>query len=62
MAILTASSSINDRAKYWSGIPEIFSATVFDRAEESIKYLILTNTWPKFVRSGGTFAHSSAAG
>jgi len=22
---------------------------VFDRAEESIKYMVLTNTWPRFV-------------
>jgi hypothetical protein len=61
MAILTASSSINDHVQYWSVIPERFSATAFDHAEESIKYLILTNTWPKFVWSGGIFAHLSAA-
>jgi hypothetical protein len=62
MAILTASSSINDHVQYWRVIPETFSATAFDRAEESIKHLVLTNTWPKFVRSGcGIFAHLSAA-
>ncbi|GIJ92762.1 hypothetical protein Asppvi_002040 [Aspergillus pseudoviridinutans] len=61
MAILRTASSVNGRSQYWSGIPETFSARVFDRAEESIKYLIFTNTWPKFVRSGGIFARSSAA-
>lgn len=61
MAILTASSTVNGHVQCWSVIPETFSATAFDRAEESIKYLILTNTWPKFVRSGGIFAHLSAA-
>ncbi|KAJ5920731.1 hypothetical protein N7454_009264 [Penicillium verhagenii] len=32
-------------------IPADFDATVFDEAESSIKYLVLTNTWPKFIRS-----------
>jgi hypothetical protein len=35
---------------YWGDIPEGFSATIFDDAEASIKYLVLTNTWPKFVK------------
>ncbi|KAL5374050.1 hypothetical protein DPSP01_012231 [Paraphaeosphaeria sporulosa] len=30
-------------------IPEAFKETVFDAAEKEIKYLVLTNTWPKFV-------------
>jgi hypothetical protein len=30
-------------------IPEAFSADVFASAEREIKYLIFTNTWPKFV-------------
>lgn len=35
----------------WQGeIPVGFDATVFDAAESSIKYLVLTNTWPKYVR------------
>lgn len=37
------------------GIPDIFDPTVFDRAELSIKELVLTNTWAKFVKAG--FAH-----
>jgi hypothetical protein len=33
-------------------IPETFSEMVFDAAESEIKYLILTNTWPKLVNAG----------
>lgn len=31
-------------------IPQAFGATVFDAAYGSVKYLVLTNTWPKYVR------------
>ncbi|KAF7595931.1 hypothetical protein BBP40_004077 [Aspergillus hancockii] len=48
---IKGSASIKSRAEYIAEIPEGFSATVFDAAEESIKYLVLTNTWPKFVRN-----------
>merc|ERR1712000_15388 len=37
--------------RYWGEIPEEFGEDVFDDAEMSIKYLVLTNTWPKYVRS-----------
>ncbi|KAF1967689.1 hypothetical protein BU23DRAFT_285994 [Bimuria novae-zelandiae CBS 107.79] len=30
-------------------IPEAFKETVFDAAEKEIKYLVLTNTWSKFI-------------
>jgi hypothetical protein len=33
-------------------IPEEFTEIVFDFAEREIKYLVLTNTWPKFVNVG----------
>jgi hypothetical protein len=33
-------------------IPDAFGPHVFDDAEESIKYMVLTNTWPKFVTAG----------
>jgi hypothetical protein len=33
-------------------IPQAFGADSFDAAESEIKYLVLTNTWPKFVNSG----------
>jgi hypothetical protein len=32
-------------------IPDAFKETVFDAAEKEIKYLVLTNTWPKFVNN-----------
>lgn len=42
--------AMTDRVAYWGEIPAGFDATIFDKAETSIKYLVLTNTWPKFVR------------
>lgn len=36
--------------QYDGDIPSGFDRSVFDDAERSIKYLVLTNTWPKFVR------------
>jgi len=33
-------------------IPEAFSEGVFDAAEHEVKYLVLTNTWPRFVNAG----------
>jgi hypothetical protein len=30
-------------------VPDTFNELVFDAAEKEIKYLVLTNTWPKFV-------------
>lgn len=44
-------SAIEDRVQFWGEVPEEFDETVFDDAEKSIKYLVLTNTWPKFIRS-----------
>ncbi|KAM7205768.1 hypothetical protein V8F20_003001 [Naviculisporaceae sp. PSN 640] len=35
---------------YDGEIPPGFDATVFDAAQADIKYLVLTNTWPKYVR------------
>ncbi|TPX12655.1 uncharacterized protein E0L32_000832 [Thyridium curvatum] len=43
-------TAIADRAFYWGDIPAGFGEGVFDDAEASIKYLVLTNTWPKFVK------------
>ncbi|TLD08111.1 hypothetical protein PspLS_12126 [Pyricularia sp. CBS 133598] len=40
------------RAQYFGEIPDQFDDQVFDDAEVSIKYLVLTNTWPKFVKQG----------
>lgn len=50
---------IGDKALYWGEIPEGFDETVFDDAEVSIKYLVLTNTWPKFVRDRRTSLDST---
>jgi hypothetical protein len=33
-------------------IPEDFNEMTFDAAESEVKYLILTNTWPRFVNAG----------
>ncbi|CAA9962758.1 hypothetical protein PTMSG1_06132 [Pyrenophora teres f. maculata] len=33
-------------------IPGAFTEMIFDAAEKEIKYLVLTNTWPKFVNLG----------
>lgn len=41
---------MGDRVQFWGDIPDNFDETVFDDAEKSIKYLVLTNTWPKFVK------------
>lgn len=52
---------IEDRVQYWGEVPEAFNETVFDDAERSIKYLVLTNTWPKFVRDRRTSLESADA-
>ncbi|KOS19316.1 hypothetical protein ESCO_001413 [Escovopsis weberi] len=38
-----------DRPEYIGPIPSQFDAFVFDKAQADVKYLVLTNTWPKFV-------------
>ncbi|RFU81656.1 regulator of g signaling superfamily [Trichoderma arundinaceum] len=43
-------SVTGDCVQYWGDIPDGFDQNIFDDAEKSIKYLVLTNTWPKFVR------------
>lgn len=37
------------RIHYEGEIPELFDLTVFDSIQAHIKYLVLTNTWPRFV-------------
>lgn len=39
----------------WIRVPDDFGPQAFDKSQESIKYMVLTNTWPKFVSAG--FAH-----
>ena len=36
----------------WVRVPDEFGPKSFDNAEQSIKYMVLTNTWPKFVAAG----------
>lgn len=51
--------SMVKRISYWGEIPAEFDIDIFDQAEANIKYLVLTNTWPKFVQerrlSDGSF-------
>ncbi|CCE29561.1 uncharacterized protein CPUR_03408 [Claviceps purpurea 20.1] len=35
--------------QYRGPVPDAFSLDVFDQIESHVKYLVLTNTWPKFV-------------
>jgi uncharacterized membrane protein YgcG len=46
---------------YTGDIPQSFDATVFDAAQASIKYLVLTNTWPKYVRERRSSESSSSS-
>ena len=47
MTSLGKDSALEDFA-----IPEVFGPEIFDSAKKEIKYLVLTNTWPKFVNAG----------
>lgn len=47
--------------RYTGEIPDAFSDCVFDDAEMSIKYLVLTNTWPKFIKERRSLDDSSSA-
>ena len=40
-------------------IPDTFAEIIFDPAESEIKYLVLTNTWPKFVNTGRAASQTS---
>lgn len=51
---------IKNRVQYWGEVPADFDSSVFNDAEASIKYLVLTNTWPKFIRSSRVSIDSSA--
>ncbi|OTB14114.1 hypothetical protein K445DRAFT_23893 [Daldinia sp. EC12] len=42
-------SEMAGRIQYAGEISDDFDATVFDNVQKHIKYLVLTNTWPKFV-------------
>ena len=57
-----ASSTASVRARYAGAIPEEFSSAVFDTAQNHIKYLVLTNTWPKFLAEMQSRRRSSESG
>ncbi|KAI1863489.1 hypothetical protein JX265_008706 [Neoarthrinium moseri] len=42
---------VSGRIQFTGHISSDFSVDVFDNAVQSIKYLVLTNTWPKYVES-----------
>lgn len=46
---------------YQGEIPQAFDYSVFDAAQASIKYLVLTNTWPKYVRERRNSESSSGS-
>lgn len=52
-------SELGPTARYLGAIPEAFNEGVFDDSEMSIKYLVLTNTWPKFIRERRSFDGAS---
>lgn len=41
---------VRGRARYTGEVPAGFGPDVFDDAQRQVKYLVLTNTWPRFVR------------
>ncbi|KAK1975561.1 integral membrane protein [Colletotrichum cereale] len=45
-----SSGDIRSQIMYTGDVPVGFDSTVFDTANGQIKYLVLTNTWPKFVK------------
>ena len=49
-----ADGAIEDRVQFWGSIPAGFGVGVFDESEKHVKYLVLTNTWPKFVKDRRT--------
>lgn len=50
LALDDAPTNVSDSQLFRGDIPTAFDASVFDAAHGSIKYLVLTNTWPKYVR------------
>ncbi|KAL2826403.1 hypothetical protein BDW59DRAFT_145132 [Aspergillus cavernicola] len=52
-------TAIKNRAQYMGEVPGSFNATVFEEAEQSIKYLVLTNTWPKFIKKRQSWTEST---
>ena len=55
------SNTATEQLPEYVPIPPSFGPDAFDRAEEHIKYVVLTNTWPKFVNAGYARQEESAA-
>ncbi|KAI9847341.1 MAG: hypothetical protein M1838_000925 [Thelocarpon superellum] len=51
MGNLQTTSSEHLFASAQASIPEGFDSHVFDRAERSVKYMVLTNTWARYVNA-----------
>ncbi|KAJ4324956.1 hypothetical protein N0V94_001010 [Neodidymelliopsis sp. IMI 364377] len=49
-AVSSAPSETTQWLQYPGDVPEAFNAEVFDDVQNHVKDLVLTNTWPKFVR------------
>ncbi|KAJ6443634.1 Carboxypeptidase A1 [Purpureocillium lavendulum] len=45
----TTSRSLSNLVRYTGEIPEGFHSGIFDSIQSHVKYLVFTNTWPKFV-------------
>ncbi|KAG5958180.1 hypothetical protein E4U58_005461 [Claviceps cyperi] len=45
----STASEMSLLVQYRGPVPDAFSLDVFDQIESHVKYLVLTNTWPKFV-------------
>ncbi|CAJ2502292.1 Uu.00g096860.m01.CDS01 [Anthostomella pinea] len=59
LSSVTKMSNLSDEGHFDMPIPEGFNSQVFDVAEREVKYLVLTNTWPRFVHAG--FENASRA-
>ena len=55
-----SATEIRDLVQYWGEVSDEFDACIFDESESSIKYLVLTNTWPKFIKTHRSSLSSSA--
>ncbi|KAJ5101154.1 hypothetical protein N7456_007206 [Penicillium angulare] len=60
-AINPSTTEIRNLVQFWGKVPEEFAGSVFDDAEKSIKYLVLTNTWPKFIKERRTSVESAGS-
>ncbi|KAK3392866.1 hypothetical protein B0H63DRAFT_2793 [Podospora didyma] len=60
--ILTSTGTTKKFDLFQGDIAQSFDSTVFDAAKDSIKYLVLTNTWPKYIRERRSSETNSTAG